>query len=120
MKETRLWFLHITCGGIILCLLGLHMAVMHLDQITGLFSLGGHAVDWVNVAHRSKTVLFAVIYILLLGAALYHGLYGLRSILLEIDFLKTWKKPINVLFCLAGIILFTIGSIANIAFVIIR
>ena len=34
-----------------------------------------------------------ITYILLLGAALYHGLYGLRTILFELTLSRALEKP---------------------------
>ena len=53
-----------------------------------------------------------VTYILLLGAALFHGLYGLRSMLFELSLSKTTEKAIGGLCALAGIGLFIYGSYA--------
>ncbi len=44
---------------------------------------------------RGKAVFFPVTYVLLLGAALFHGLYGLRNILLELNPAPGLKKAIG-------------------------
>ena len=60
-------------GLVILPLLGLHMVVMHLDGLVGIFNpAGGHPIDWANVAARAQSLFIAVTYVLLLGAALFH------------------------------------------------
>ena len=51
-----------------------------------------------------------VTYILLLGAALFHGLYGLRSMLFELSLSKAMEKAIGGLLALAGFGLFIYGS----------
>ncbi len=40
MRESTLWFWHIIAGAVILVLLGLHMAIMHLDDILACSALG--------------------------------------------------------------------------------
>ena len=86
MRDRTLWTWHIGAGVVILVFLGLHMAIMHLNATLGIFDVpGGEAVDWANVVARMKSLFFTVTYVVLLGAALYHGLYGLRNILLELN-----------------------------------
>jgi len=115
MRETKFWTWHILAGAVILFLLGLHMIVMHMDSIIGLLNpAGGEAIAWANVVERSRMVGLVVVYILLLGAALYHGLYGLRTILLELGPGAALQKAINALFWIGGLGLFVIGTVAAI------
>ena len=48
------------------------------------------------MAARATSVFFTVTYVLLLGAALYHGFYGLRNILLELNPGAGVRRAINV------------------------
>jgi succinate dehydrogenase hydrophobic anchor subunit len=115
MNETKYWTWHIFAGVAILILLGLHMLTMHLDQIFGVMSpAGGTAVDWANVVHRAKQAGVLVIYIVLLAAGLYHGLFGLRNILHEAVESAGLKKAVDVLCWTAGLGLFGLGSICSI------
>jgi succinate dehydrogenase/fumarate reductase cytochrome b subunit len=110
MNETRNWTWHILAAVLIFVFLGLHMIVMHLDGIVGLFTpVGVDATEWMSVVARSKDLFFAITYVVLLGAVLYHGLYGLRSILFEFGFGRTWQRAINVAFWLGGLGLFAVG-----------
>jgi len=116
MRETKYWTWHIAAGAVILILLALHMVIMHLDNILGLLNpSGGDAIAWANVLARSRMVFFVVVYVLLLGAALYHGLYGLRTILFELGPKPPLQKMINVVFWIGGIGLFALGTGAAIA-----
>jgi succinate dehydrogenase hydrophobic anchor subunit len=111
MRESKLWFWHIISAGIILVLLGLHMSTMHLGAILGALGFGsGEPVKSAEVFHRSQQLIFMFIYIGLLGTALFHGLYGLRSMLLELSFSKRLEKAIGGLCAAAGIALFLYGS----------
>ena len=111
MRDQRLWTWHIGAGAVILVLLGLHMTVMHLDAIVRVFNPApGEPVDWANVVARGKSVFFLVTYVLLLGTALFHGFYGLRNILIELNPGATAKKAMNGLFLVAGLVLFAIGT----------
>lgn len=111
MRDQRLWAWHIGAGAVILVLLGLHMTVMHLDAIVRVFNPApGEPVDWANVVARGKSVFFLVTYVLLLGTALFHGFYGLRNILFELNPGAPAKKAMNGLFLVAGLVLFAIGT----------
>jgi len=111
VRDQGLWTWHLVAGVVILLLLGLHMTIMHLDQIVRVFSPGpGEPIDWANVTARGKSVFFLVNYVLLLGAALFHGLYGLRNILFELNPATGAKKALNALFLVAGLGLFVFGS----------
>jgi succinate dehydrogenase / fumarate reductase membrane anchor subunit len=118
MRDQKLWTWHLAAGVVILFLLGLHMTVMHLNvtlPLKGLNPAGGHPVDWANVVARGKSALFMVSYVLLLGAALFHGLYGLRNILFELDPVSWLKRTISVVLLAGGIGLFVVGTWAAIA-----
>ena len=117
MRHSRLWTWHIFAGVIILALLGLHMLIMHLEMFSphALNPAGGEAVDWANVVARGKMVFFMLTYILLLGAALYHGLYGLNTIVGELNIRPGLKRCCAAVLTLAGVGLFILGSWAAVA-----
>ena len=113
MRDQRLWTWHLGAGAVILVLLGLHMTVMHLDKVVhlaGYNPAGGSPIDWANVVARGKSAFMPVSYVLLLGAALFHGLYGLRNILLELDPAAWLRKTIGLVLLLGGLGLFVFGS----------
>ena len=111
IHDQKLWTWHLVAGLLILLLAGLHMAVMHLDSLLGLFNpAGGQAIDWQNVAARGQNLFFLFSYPLLLGAALYHGLYGLRNVLFELGPAAPLKRSINWVLMAAGVALFAFGT----------
>ncbi len=111
MRDQKLWTWHLAAGAIILFLLGLHMAIMHLDALLGIFNpAGGHPIDWANVVARGQSMAFTLTYVLLLGAALFHGLYGLRNILFELDPAPPLKKALSWVLILVGVGLFIFGT----------
>jgi len=115
MKESSKWTLHIAAGVVILVLLGLHMMIMHMQTLLGWLGLGTESVlSFESVAQRGKQVFFMATYIILLGAALYHGLYGLRNILLELIPGRGAQKGFGVLLTLVGLGFFAIGTYAAI------
>ena len=96
MRETKYWTWHMAAGVVILFLLGLHMLIMHMGGITRLFApYGGEAVSKENSLSRDGMLFFTVTYVLLLGVALYHGLYGLRTILFELTLKPAVEKAVT-------------------------
>jgi Succinate dehydrogenase/Fumarate reductase transmembrane subunit. len=101
---------------VILVLLGLHMAIMHLDASLGIAGVpGAKPVDWASVVERMKSLFFALTYVILLGAALYHGFYGLRNIVFELNPGPRLRRMINVGLSLIGLALFLFGTWAALA-----
>lgn len=111
MRESRLWFWHILSAVVILVLLGLHMGTMHLSEILHRMGIGsGDPVGSSLVFQRSREAVYMITYILLLGAGLFHGLYGLRSMFFELSLSKSLEKAIGGVLAVAGIALFLYGS----------
>jgi succinate dehydrogenase hydrophobic anchor subunit len=116
MRDRKLWPWHVAAGGVILVLLGLHMAIMHLAEIVRLFNPAeGEPIAWANVAARMKSGFFLVTYVLLLGSGLFHGLYGLRNILLELNPGDAMKRTLGRVLLVAGVGLFVLGTWAAVA-----
>ncbi len=118
MRDQKLWTWHLAAGIVILVFLGLHMTIMHLNGVLvlkGMNPAGGHPIDWANVAARARSGFFMVTYVVLLGAELFHGLYGLRNILFELDPARWLKRTISAVLLLGGLGLFVYGTWAAIA-----
>jgi succinate dehydrogenase/fumarate reductase cytochrome b subunit len=92
------------------------MMTVHLTGVAGIFNpVGYDAVDWQNVAYRSRNICFLIGYIILLAAVLYHGFYGLRTILLELGLKKTTQRKLSCCLWVIGVILFVAGTLAALA-----
>ena len=115
MRETCSWTWFIIAGIVIFILGGLHMMTVHMNAILGIFNPApGNAVAWDNVSWRSGNLFFTVTYILLLAAVLYHGFFGLRTILFELGPPPGRQRFITKSLWCAGIVLFIIGAYAAI------
>ncbi len=116
MRETKYWTWHMAAGVVILFLLGLHMLIMHVGGLTHLYVQypAQPAVSKANSLARDGNLFFTVTYILLLGLGLYHGLYGLRTILFELTLKPAAEKAISTLLLLLGLGLFGFGTWAAI------
>lgn len=88
MKESILWLFQIVTAVLIFFLLGLHISAQHL---------GGFATlpDLANFTYKA-----------LMFVALYHGLFGLRSILLEVNMGRAAEKFITWILFLGGLVFF--------------
>lgn len=112
MRETSYWFWFLLAGIAIFICGGLHIIATHLG-VTSMFNpCGSDALAWGNVAYRSRSIPFMVSYIILLAAVLYHGFYGLKSILFELDLKRTTERTIVTSLRFIGIVLFVIGAFA--------
>ncbi len=109
MRETRLWSLHILAIPIIAVLLSMHFALMHYAPVFYGMSVE-EARSYDVMIERGKSVAQLVIYILLLAAGLYHGLYGLRGILRELPLTPALVKIVDVGILLFGLFIFALGT----------
>ena len=115
MKETRHWTWHMAAGVVLLLLLGLHMVIMHLGSLVHWFSPhAGEAISIENSLSRDASLFFTITYVLLLAVALYHGLYGLRTILFELTLKPPIEKTVTALLLIVGVTLFVLGTWATV------
>lgn len=109
MRETRLWSLHILVIPIIAVLLGMHFALMHYAPVFYGMSVE-KAREFGTMIERGRNVAQLVLYILLLAAGLYHGLYGLRGILRELPLTPKLVKIVDYGILLLGLATFGLGA----------
>lgn len=116
MRESRLWFWHLISGLVLIVLLGIHTVIQHFDSILGLLGIlpreawtQGVAITegalnfQYSVLPRMKMVSMTVIYTLLIVFGLYHGLYGVRSMLYELKISAAAKRAAGVLLLILGV-----------------
>jgi succinate dehydrogenase / fumarate reductase membrane anchor subunit len=114
MKESTLWLMHLAAGAVMLVVLGIHFGVMHVGGLVDIPR--DEVLNFASVDARSGMMFYVLVYLVLLVAALYHGLYGLRSIVFEISAIgPSARRAINVLLVLAGWGFFFYGAWAIIA-----
>lgn len=119
-RESTFWTWHLLAGLIILVVLGIHMSIMHLSKLLGTGGQPSDVVEWTLVKMRSIDFAFALMYVVLLGAALYHGLYGLRTIILELTLSERAEKAVSAFIVFVGFVLFIVGGYGTIAFYVLN
>jgi succinate dehydrogenase / fumarate reductase membrane anchor subunit len=111
MNGTKYWTWHMTAGVVLLFLLGLHMLIMHMVGTAQWFApYGTEADEMKNSLFRDAKLFFTVTYIALLGVALYHGLYGLRTMLFELTLKPAAERALTVVLVVLGVGLFGLGT----------
>jgi succinate dehydrogenase / fumarate reductase membrane anchor subunit len=114
LRGTRYWLLSLAAALVVLVLLGIHMAMMHLDGLlASLVPAWATPLHWAPTLARARSLAFSVGYLLLLTTALYHGFYGLRTLLLELDRGPVWERGVTVGCWLMGGALWVIGSVTT-------
>ena len=109
MRETRLWSLHILVLPIIAVLLGMHFAVMHYAPVFYGMSVD-KAREFSTMIERGKSITQLVLYILLLAAGLYHGMYGVRGIIRELPLTPKLAKIVDIGIISFGLFIFALGT----------
>ncbi len=108
MRESRFWALSMLAAVVMLVVLTAHMAVMHLSPLVGV-SLETTR-SFAAVLDRARSGVQTWGYYLLLAAALYHGLYGLRGVILELPVGRAGARAVTVILALVGLIAFGYGA----------
>lgn len=116
MRTTRLRLIFLLTGVLIAVLLGTHMVVIHLDSILTFFGAeAAEPTSWDSVMDRSGEGIWVALYIVLLAVAIYHGLYGLRGVIVEVTTSARLKSVISWAFIAIGVAAFAWGAYVPLA-----
>ena len=116
MRTTYLWLLQLVSGVLIAVLLGIHMVSIHLDDILGFFGVDvTEPTSWQSMIDRASQGTLVGLYIALLAIGLYHGINGLRGIILESTPSVKTERAVNWVLIVSGIIIFIGGTYVTIA-----
>ena len=116
-RNLKFWLLNAICGLLLLVLAGTHLSMFHLDDVmASLLNNSTEPLAWERVSARGASIAYALVYILMLGTALFHGFYGLHTVLTEIWSGKRAVALVNFVCWFAGLGLFAIGTVAAISF----
>ena len=116
MRTTHFHLLHMLTGVLIAVLLSTHMVILHFDTILGFFGANvTEPTSWQSMIDRASQGIWAGLYIVLLAVALYHALYGLRAIIVEVTSSLKTERIITWAFIIIGIIAFIWGTYVPVA-----
>ncbi len=116
-NKIKYWALNIASALVLLVLLGAHMGLMHLPGLLGQINPAwAEPLAWAQVSGRGSSMVTTAGYVVLLGLALFHGLYGAHTILTEFVDGERAARRIAAGCWLAGTALFTIGAMASLMF----
>ena len=98
MKETQLKILQYITGIGLFFFVGAHLLVSHLSS--------GEPTTWESVSERAASSGWLTFYILLLIFGIYHGLHGLRTIILEFSIPNPAVKVLDRVLLAVGLAVF--------------
>lgn len=104
------WLLQRVSAVLLVLVLGIHLWILHFSGEEAVLTLAGTSI-------RLKTLSYAMVDYTLLGVALYHGLYGLRSVLLDYVSGRRAARVLNVLVWAIGLAAFVYGASALVPFI---
>ena len=116
MRNAYIWLLQLVTGVLIAVFLGIHLVLQHLDAVLGFFGVDvADSTAWASMMGRANQGIFVALYIALLVVGLYHGINGLRNIILETTPSVKVKNIITWSFIVLGIGVFAWATYVPIA-----
>ncbi len=104
------WLLQRVSAVLLILVLGIHLWILHFA--------GEHAaLTMAGVSIRLKSLSYMLVDYTLLGVALYHGLYGLRSVLLDYVSGERATRLVTAIVWVVGVVAFIYGAYALIPFI---
>ena len=111
MRHTYLWFMQLVTGVLIAVLLGIHMVIQHLDAVLDFFGVDVTVTTtYASMIDRASQGIWVALYIALLAVGLYHGVNGLRGIILESTSSARTGRIVTWVLIAFGIIFFGGGT----------
>ena len=116
MRNTYLWLLQLASGVLIAVILGIHMVTQHLDAVLSFFGVNAaEPIGWTAMIDRASQGIWTGLYIALLAFGLYHGINGLRGIILESIRSERTGRIVTRVLIVIGVIVFIWGAYVLIA-----
>lgn len=100
-REVYFWVLQLITAAVIAVLLGTHLFLLHIK---------GEPLEWSGMIQRARSSSWLIFYVIFLAAVLYHGLYGLRAILLELWSSPESARKITAVLVALGVVAFAFGT----------
>ncbi len=113
------WFLQRVSGLLLISLVGMHMWMGHFSGLGDV--IGGRQEELILydvVKLRLAQGLFILVDFSLLALVLYHGLSGLRSVVLELGLAARRQRQVSIGILLLGIVTFAYGARVLLVFIL--
>lgn len=111
MRASYFRLLQLITGVAVFFLLAAHMSMFRLDDFIGGFGVHiDEPTSWGSVMDRATSAGWTSFYIILLAVALYHALYGLRAVLMELPLPPVIARSLNHIMIGIGVAVFGYGS----------
>ncbi|MCL4534521.1 MAG: hypothetical protein M1370_05090 [Bacteroidetes bacterium] len=108
--EIWTWLVQRVTAALLLVFLGTHFWVLH-------FALADESITFSSVTARLQTPFFAVVDSALLAIVLFHGLNGLRAVLLDFDFAQRIERALTWILIFVGVVTLAFGLFALVPFI---
>ncbi len=116
MRNAYIWLLQLVTGVLIAVFLGIHLVLQHLNAVLSFFGVDvADSTAWASMIGRANQGIFVALYIALLVVGLYHGINGLRNIILETTPSVKVKNIVTWSFIVLGIGVFAWATYVPIA-----
>ncbi len=104
MRERRFYYWFMWAAVVLLVAATFHMFLMHMFKTLEFLGVQvGEPLEWQEVVRRAKDGAYLTLLFFLLTAALYHGTYGLRSVLIELTSSKKAQRIITWALAVIGL-----------------
>ncbi|MEE8472625.1 MAG: hypothetical protein V3S82_05615 [Dehalococcoidia bacterium] len=103
------WLAQRLAAALILVFLGIHLWVLH-------FAVIGERITFERVGDRLASPWFVALDLALLATILYHALYGIRGIIIDIGLGPGARAGLTWSLVLVGVAGFALGFLALVAF----
>ncbi len=111
MRQSYFRILQLITGVAVFFLIAAHVTALRLDDFAGFFGVNiEEPTSWGSVMDRASSLGWASFYILLLAVAIYHGLYGLRVILMELPLPPVIARSLGYIMMGIGVVVFGYGT----------
>jgi succinate dehydrogenase hydrophobic anchor subunit len=111
MRTSYFRLLQLITGVAVFFLIAVHVSAVRLDNFAGIFGVDvEEPTSWGSVMDRAVSTGWASFYIILLAVAIYHALYGLRVVLMELPLPPVIARSLNYIMIGIGVAVFGYGT----------
>ena len=111
MRQSYFRLLRLITGVAVFFLIAVHVSGLRLDDFAGGF--GVHVEEptsWSSVMDRATSAGWASFYVIFLAVAIYHALYGLRAVLMELPLPPVIARSLSYIMIGIGVVVFGYGT----------